>query len=284
MLARRLPSILPPMTIDEALEVTKIYSVAGLLANRTGIVNARPFRFPHHTISQTALVGGGPAVKPGEISLAHNGVLFLDELAEFNRAAIEVMRQPLEEGTVTIARSAGTFTYPARFALIASMNPCPCGYRGVRNAECRCDDATVAKYVGKLSGPLLDRIDLQVEIARVPFDDMVRRDDAETSAAIRERVVAARAIARERFAGTAINANADIPPNAMRRYCPLDDAALTLLSVASAKRQFSARALDRIARVARTIADLASSPDIRAEHVAEAIQYRSLERRDGRAA
>ncbi|HET9029667.1 MAG TPA: YifB family Mg chelatase-like AAA ATPase, partial [Candidatus Aquilonibacter sp.] len=196
MLARRLPSILPPMTPDEALDVTKIYSVAGLLGKRSSVVNARPFRFPHHTISQTALVGGGPAVKPGEISLAHHGVLFLDELPEFNRGAIEIMRQPLEEGAVTIARAAGTFTYPARFQLVASMNPCPCGYRGVRNAECRCDDGSVAKYVGKLSGPLLDRIDLQVEITRVPFDDMVRVNRGERSSEIRLRVIAAREIAR----------------------------------------------------------------------------------------
>jgi magnesium chelatase family protein len=284
MLARRLPSILPPMTLGEALDVTKIYSVAGLLMNHSGVVSTRPFRFPHHTISQTALVGGGPLAKPGEISLAHHGVLFLDELPEFGRGAIEVMRQPLEEGTVTIARAAGTFTYPARFQLVASMNPCPCGYRGLRGAECRCDDASVAKYISKLSGPLLDRIDLQIEIARVPFDDMVRRDGAERSPAIRERVVAARAIARERFSGTAIGANAEIPPNLMRTYCPLDDAAMRVLAAASAKRQFSARALDRIARVARTIADLAHSTHIHAEHVAEAIQYRSLERLDGRAA
>ncbi len=284
MLARRLPSILPPMTLSEALDVTKIYSVAGLLTNRAGVVSTRPFRFPHHTISQAALVGGGPMARPGEISLAHHGVLFLDELPEFGRGAIEVMRQPLEEGTVTIARAAGTFTYPARFQLVASMNPCPCGYRGLRGAECRCDDASVAKYIGKLSGPLLDRIDLQIEIARVPFDDMVRRDGAERSPAIRERVVAARAIARERFAGTTIGANAEIPPSLMRTYCPLDDAAMRILANASAKRQFSARALDRIARVARTIADLGQSANIHAEHIAEAIQYRSLERLDGRAA
>jgi magnesium chelatase family protein len=208
----------------------------------------------------------------------------LDELPEFGRGAIEVMRQPLEEGTVTIAGAAGTFTYPARFQLVASMNPCPCGYRGLRGAECRCDDATVAKYVSKLSGPLLDRIDLQIEIARVPFDNMVRRDGAEHSAAIRERVVAARAIARERFVATAIGANAEIPGNATRNYCALDADAMRLLAHASAKRQFSARALDRIARVARTIADLANSLQIGAEHVAEAIQYRSLERLDGRAA
>ncbi len=284
MLARRLPSILPPMTLAEALDVTKIYSVAGLLKHHDGVVNARPFRFPHHTISQTALVGGGSLAKPGEISLAHHGVLFLDELPEFSRSAIEVMRQPLEEGAVTIARAAGTFTYPASFQLVASMNPCPCGYRGMRNAECRCDDAAVAKYVAKLSGPLLDRIDIQIEIARVPFDDMVRRDGAERSAVIRERVIAARRIQQQRFVGTAITSNAEIPANAMRRYCPLDEAALRLLAAASAKRQFSARALDRIARVARTIADLAACDAIHAEHVAEAIQYRSLERLDGRAA
>ena len=181
MLARRLPSILPPMTPNEALEVTKIYSVAGLLGAEPGVVRARPFRFPHHTISQVALVGGGSNVKPGEISLAHHGVLFLDELPEFGRSSIEVMRQPLEEGSVTIARAAGTFCYPARFQLVASMNPCPCGYRGTRGNECRCDDNAVAKYVGKLSGPLLDRIDVQIEIGRVPFDDMVRVEGAERS-------------------------------------------------------------------------------------------------------
>jgi magnesium chelatase family protein len=278
MLARRLPSILPPMSFAQALEVTKIYSVAGLLVGRAGIVRTRPFRFPHHTISQTALVGGGSFAKPGEISLAHNGVLFLDELPEFTRSAIETMRQPLEEGTVTIARAAGTFTFPAGFQLVASMNPCPCGYRGSRNAECRCDDAMVAKYVNKLSGPLLDRIDIQIEIARVPFDDMVRVEGGERSATIRERVVAARAVQRARFAGALSTSNAEIPSSAVRRYCPLGSDAVRLLARASAKRQFSARALDRIARVARTIADIASSDCIAAEHVAEAIAYRSLER------
>lgn len=284
MLARRLPSILPPMTSDEALEVTKIYSVAGLLSSESGIVRARPFRFPHHTISQTALVGGGAIVRPGEISLAHHGVLFLDELPEFSRSAIETMRQPIEEGTVTIARAAGTFSYPARFQLVASMNPCPCGFRGVRSNECRCDDAAVARYVGKLSGPLLDRIDMQVEIARVPFDDMVRTESAERSAAVRERVVAARERQHRRFACARVTCNAEIPPGAMRRYCALDDAPMHLLAHAASKRQFSARALDRIVRVARTIADLAGAEAIRSEHIAEAITYRSLERIDRRAA
>jgi magnesium chelatase family protein len=242
-------------------------------------------QFQHESVStDDESHSGGAAAKPGEISLAHHGVLFLDELPEFGRSAIEVMRQPLEEGAVTIARAAGTFTYPARFQLVASMNPCPCGYRGVRNAECRCDDAAVAKYVSKLSGPLLDRIDLQIEIARVPFDDMVRRDNAECSSVIRKRVVTARAVQRDRFAGTSVHCNAEIPANAMRAHCALDDAAMDLLARASAKRQFSARALDRISRVARTIADLARCADIRAEHVAEAIQYRSLERLNGRAA
>jgi magnesium chelatase family protein len=227
---------------------------------------------------------GGSIVKPGEISLAHHGVLFLDELPEFSRAAIEVMRQPLEEGAVTIARAAGTFTYPARFMLVASMNPCPCGYRGTRTGNCRCDDAAVAKYVAKLSGPLLDRIDLQIEVSRVAFDDMVRNERAERSRSIRERVIAARARQLERFAGTPISCNAEIPGNAVRTHCKLDEDAMRLLAHASAKRQFSARALDRIARAARTIADLASSDAIRSEHVAEAIQYRSLERLDHRAA
>jgi len=279
MLARRLPSILPTMTAHEALEVTKIYSVAGLLEGNAGIIASRPFRAPHHTISQVALCGGGSIPRPGEISLAQNGVLFLDELPEYSRAALEVMRQPLEEGSVTIARAAGSFTYPARFALVASMNPCPCGFRGTRTSDCRCDDATVARYAAKLSGPLLDRIDLHIDVARVPFDDIVARGAGESSAAIRARVEAARAVQRERYAGTAFHTNAGVTGSAVRRFCTLDSGATELLRTASAKGYLSARGLDRIARVARTIADLAGVADVAAPHVAEAIGYRSLERR-----
>ncbi len=279
MLARRLPSILPAISLDEALDVTKIHSVAGLLDDGTGIVTSRPFRAPHHTISQIALCGGGSSPRPGEISLAQSGVLFLDEIPEFSRSALEVMRQPLEEGTITIARAAGTFVYPARFTLVASMNPCPCGFRGTRASECRCDDALVARYIAKLSGPLLDRIDLHIDVARVDFDEMLARAPGEASAAIRTRVEAARAIQRDRYTATAYAANAAVGGADVRRFCPLDDGATALLRAASARGHLSARALDRIARVARTIADLAGATAIGAAHVAEAIGYRSLERR-----
>jgi len=279
MLARRLPSILPAMSLDESLEVTKIHSVAGLLDEGAGIVTSRPFRAPHHTISQIALCGGGSSPRPGEISLAQSGVLFLDEIPEFSRSALEVLRQPLEEGTITIARAAGTFVYPARFTLVASMNPCPCGFRGTRASECRCDDAMVARYIAKLSGPLLDRIDLHVDVARVDFDEMLARAPGESSASIRTRVDAARATQRERYAATTYDANAAVDGADVRRFCSLDDSATALLRAASARGHLSARALDRIARVARTIADLGGAPSIAAAHVAEAIGYRSLERR-----
>jgi magnesium chelatase family protein len=279
MLARRLPSILPAMSSDEALEVTKIYSVAGLLGDFASIVPARPFRAPHHTISQIALCGGGKTPRPGEISLAQHGVLFLDELPEFNRAALETLRQPLEEGTIAIARAAGSFVYPARFALVASMNPCPCGFRGTRGADCRCDDATVARYVAKLSGPLLDRIDLRVEVARVPFDEIVSRAPGEPSAAIRARVERARAVQHARYARSRLRTNAAVAARDLRTACALGPDATDLLRVASARGRLSARAFDRIARVARTIADLAGSSAIEAAHVAEAIGYRfSLDR------
>jgi magnesium chelatase family protein len=279
MLARRLPSVLPAMSPNEALDVTKIYSVAGLLESGAGIVARRPFRSPHHTASQIALCGGGATPRPGEISLAHHGVLFLDELPEFSRSALEVMRQPLEEGTIAVARAAGTFVYPARFTLVASMNPCPCGFRGSRTSDCRCDDAAVAKYVAKLSGPLLDRIDLHIDIARVAFDEMVARAPAEPSSAVRARVEAARSIQRARFAGSPVEANGAIVGADLRRYCALDGPALELMRVASTRGSLSARALDRISRVARTIADLAGEERIAGHHVAEAISYRSLERR-----
>jgi magnesium chelatase family protein len=280
MLARRLPSILPEMTNDEALEVTKIYSVAGMLpgGEHAGIVTARPFRAPHHTISQIALCGGGANPRPGEISLAQHGVLFLDELPEFNRAALEVMRQPLEEGTISIGRAAGQFVFPARFALVAAMNPCPCGFRGTRGGNCRCDDGAVARYGAKLSGPLLDRIDLHVDVSRVPFDEIVAKTAAETSAAVRVRVEAARAVQRKRYDGKAIQTNAVIPARDVRNHCALDGAATALLRDAASRGRLSARALDRIARVARTIADLSGAPAIEAAHVAEAIGYRTLER------
>jgi magnesium chelatase family protein len=278
MLAQRLPSILPPMSPGESLDVTKIYSVAGLLGSTPHLVTERPFRCPHHTISEVALVGGGSIPKPGEISLAHHGVLFLDELPEFRRSALEVMRQPIEDGTVTIARSAGTFNYPARFMLVASMNPCPCGMRGTRDADCRCDDAVVSKYVAKLSGPLLDRIDLQIEVGRITFDELTEGEAAEPSAASRARVRAARERQRARYEKIGLESNAQLAPAQVRGFCALDDAGSTLLRDACQSRRLSARAFDRIARVARTIADLAESATITREHVAEAIRYRSLER------
>jgi magnesium chelatase family protein len=274
MLARRMPSILPTMTTAEALEVTKVYSIAGLLGAKPRVIGTRPFRAPHHTASRTSLVGGGTQPRPGEISLAQFGVLYLDELGEFARATLEVLRQPLEEGSVTIARAAGTHTFPARFTLIASMNPCPCGFRGVRGADCRCDDAAVQRYLGKLSGPLLDRIDLHVTVSRVSFDELVGRDAAETSAAIRARVEAARSLQHRRYERRDFSTNASVAAADVRRFCQLDGDAATLLEGAVSRGAISARAFDRIARVARTIADLAGSPTIARPHVAEALGYR----------
>ena len=274
MLARRLPSILPSMTTAEALDVTKIHSVAGLLGKRPRVVATRPFRAPHHTASRVSLVGGGSPPRPGEISLASHGVLYLDELGEFPRATLEVLRQPLEEGAVTIARVSGTMTFPSRFTLVASMNPCPCGFRGDKSADCRCDDGAVQKYLNKLSGPLLDRIDLHVTVSRVSFEELVQRPAAETSATIRERVEAARERQSARLRGTRVATNAAIAAADLRRLCPLDEATLTLLERSVTRGTLSARAFDRVVRVARTISDLAGADRIAREHVAEALLYR----------
>jgi magnesium chelatase family protein len=278
MLARRVPSILPAMTTAEALDVTKVYSVAGLLGSRPRVVAARPFRAPHHTASKVSLVGGGSVPRPGEISLAQHGVLYLDELGEFPRSTLEVLRQPLEEGTVTIARAAGTMTFPARFTLVASMNPCPCGFRGDRASDCRCDDATVQKYLAKLSGPLLDRIDLHVDVSRVSFGELVNRGMTEASATIRARVEAARVRQSTRLRGGNVVTNAAIPAADVRKLCPLSAEPVALLENAVTRGALSARAFDRVVRVARTIADIAGAEQIAREHVAEALLYRGAER------
>jgi magnesium chelatase family protein len=279
MLARRLPSILPPLSLYESLETTKIHSVAGKLSAADALVTIRPFRSPHHTISDVALVGGGGNPQPGEISLAHNGVLFLDELPEFKRSALEVMRQPLEERKVTISRAKFTVDYPSSFMLVASMNPCPCGYYNHPEKECICPPGTVQKYLSKISGPLLDRIDLHVEVTPVNFNELASERLAEKSEDIRERVIKAREVQIARF-GTRpdLHANAQMSPQMVRDLCKITAAGQTLLKKAMEKLGLSARAYDRILKVSRTIADLAGSEDIQIEHLAEAIQFRSLDR------
>jgi magnesium chelatase family protein len=283
MLAKRLPSILPPLTLHEALETTKIHSVAGKLAGASSLVSARPYRAPHHTISDVALVGGGGIPQPGEISLAHNGVLFLDELPEFKRTVLEVMRQPLEERRVTISRAKISIEFPSNFMLIASMNPCPCGYYNHPEKECVCGPGIVQRYLNKVSGPLLDRIDLHVEVTPVTFDMMTANRKTESSAEIRERVVKAREVQSLRFEtlksdGLNIYSNAMMPPQMVKEICQISDAGRNLLKTAMEKLGLSARAYDRILKVSRTIADLADSKEIKIEHLAEAIQYRSLDR------
>ncbi|HPH99091.1 MAG TPA: YifB family Mg chelatase-like AAA ATPase [Chitinophagaceae bacterium] len=280
MLAKRLPSILPPLSLHEALETTKIHSVAGRLAENATLVARRPFRSPHHTISDVALVGGGGAPQPGEISLAHNGVLFLDELPEFKRTVLEVMRQPMEERKVTVSRAKMSVEFPANFMLIASMNPCPCGYYNHPEKECTCAPGVVQKYLNKISGPLLDRIDLHVEVTPVSFTELSNKIvSTENSTHIRDRVINARAIQTERFKNNAgVYANAQISSKQLREICTLDTAGEQLLKTAMQRLNLSARAYDRILKVARTIADLAQSESIKPEHVAEAIQYRSLDR------
>lgn len=280
MLAKRLPGILPPMTLQEALETTKIHSVAGKITEASGLVSHRPFRSPHHTISDVALVGGGNSPQPGEISLAHNGVLFLDELPEFKRTVLEVMRQPLEERKVNIARAKFSVDYPASFMLVASMNPCPCGYFNHPEKECSCGLPNVQKYLSRISGPLLDRIDIHIEVTPVSFDELSSRKQAgEKSNQIRQRVMNAREIQSLRYADRpGVYNNAQMPGNQIKDLCAINEAGKQLLKTAMQKLNLSARAYDRILKVARTIADLDASPHILTEHLAEAIHYRSLDR------
>lgn len=279
MMAKRLPSILPPLSMGEALETTKIHSVAGRLRRGDMLMTSRPFRTPHHTVSPVALVGGGANPMPGEISLAHNGVLFLDEFPEFPRTVLEVLRQPIEDRVITVSRAKYTVQYPASFMLVASMNPCPCGYYGHPSRPCTCTPGAVAKYMNKISGPLLDRIDLHVEIEPVAFDDMASTAPAESSAAIRERVIAARRIQEERFRNEkGVYCNAQMNSRLLRRYAWPDAEGLARLKEQMERLNMSARAFDRILRVARTIADLDGSPAVLSRHIAEAIGYRSLDR------
>jgi magnesium chelatase family protein len=279
MLAKRLPTILPPLTLHEALETTKIHSVAGKMPGNSSLVAQRPFRSPHHTISDVALVGGGGIPQPGEISLAHNGVLFLDELPEFKRTVLEVMRQPMEERRVSISRAKVSIDFPASFMLIASMNPCPCGYFNHPEKECTCSPIMVQRYLNKISGPLLDRIDLHVEVTPVPFSELTSQKTSEYSDDVRARVIAARELQAKRFEEhPGVYANAQMGSKLLKDICIISPVGHNLLKTAMDRLNLSARAYDRILKVSRTIADLAASDDIRPEHLAEAIQYRSLDR------
>ena len=279
MLAKRLPSILPPFTLQESLETTKIHSVAGKIGLDTSLMTQRPFRSPHHTISNVAMVGGGAFPQPGEISLAHNGILFLDELPEFNRSVLEVMRQPLEDRTITVSRARLSVDYPANFMLVASMNPCPCGYYNHPTKECTCSGSAIQHYLSKISGPLLDRIDMHIEVVPVELEKIAGIQEADPSSVVRARVIAARNIQTERFKDyPGIYCNAQMSPPLLKRFCPLDKQCLSLLKMAMQKFGLSARAYDRIIKLSRTIADLASSDHILPQHIAEAIQYRSLDR------
>jgi magnesium chelatase family protein len=278
MLAKRLPSILPCLSLEESVETTKIHSVAGVLAPGSGLIRRRPFRAPHHTVSYAGLVGGGINIRPGEVSLAHHGVLFLDELPEFRRDVLEVMRQPMEDGSVSIARAARTLVYPARFTLAAAMNPCPCGYFNDTRRQCSCGTDQTARYVSRISGPLLDRIDLQVEVPGLSAAEISSETAGEPSACMRDRVDAARIRQRERFQGTPVKCNAEMTARLLRKHCALDARSKKLLETAVEKLGLSARAYDRILKVARTIADLADAETISPPHLAEAIQYRALDR------
>jgi len=278
MLAQRLAGLLPPLDEEEALVTTKVYSVAPGVPRPDGLIVQRPFRAPHHTISVAGLVGGGPLPRPGEVSLAHNGVLFLDEVTEFRRDVLEVLRQPLESGRVVISRAAGTLAFPARFQLVAAANPCPCGYLGDPRRECRCTPPQVLQYRSRLSGPLLDRIDLQLEVASVSYRELSRGARGEPSAAVRERVLAARRCAAARLDGSGRRTNAEIEAAEVRRFCQPDVEGERLLELAAGRLGFSARAVHRVLKVARTIADLEGCDGVRARHVAEAVAYRALDR------
>ena len=278
MLAKRLPTILPPLEFEEALEITKIHSVAGL-TGKSGLVIERPFKSPHHTVSQAGLIGGGSIPKPGEVSLAHLGVLFLDELPEFDRSVLEVLRQPMEDKTVTISRAASSLTFPANFTLVASMNPCPCGYFG-SSRECKCSPIQIQRYVGKISGPLMDRIDIHIDVPAVKFNELRGRDvpAGDSSDTVRERVIKAREIQLARLNGDGVYSNSAMSPKQIRKFCELDADSEMLLEKAMSRQGLSARAHDRILKVSRTIADLEGSENVQSNHISEAINYRSLDR------
>jgi magnesium chelatase family protein len=279
MIAKRIPSILPPISLEEAIETTKIHSICGQLDGDRQFITTRPFRSPHHTISDAGLLGGTMHPTPGEVSLAHNGVLFLDELPEFHRSTLEVMRQPLEDGKVTISRAAGSLTFPAAFMLIAAMNPCPCGHYGNAKRECRCSPVQVQKYRGRISGPLLDRIDIHVDVPAIDIQDLTGTTESESSELVRNRVARARLVQRKRLhSENGVRCNARLPNRLIRKYCQLDLAGLDLIKQAASSLNLSARAYDRILKVARTIADLAGSDRINVDHLSEAVQYRALDR------
>jgi magnesium chelatase family protein len=279
MLARRIPTILPRMSFDEAIETTKIFSVSGMLEKERALLAVRPFRSPHHTISDVGLIGGGTTPKPGEVSLAHNGVLFLDELPEFKKNVLEVLRQPLEDGRVTISRSLVSLTYPARVMLVAAMNPCPCGYLSDPIHPCSCTPIAIHRYRSRISGPLLDRIDIHIEVPAVKYRELADRSEAESSAAIASRVARSREIQLERYRGTKIHCNAQMTPRFIKKHCELDATGNRMLELVTDRLGFSARTYNRILKVARTIADLDCSESIHETHIAEAIQYRSLDRK-----